>query len=138
MLGVPQMSDWNEKQVDTWHQLLDRATNVLARHGTEYHSGMGDYSVIEDNYGWRRITVGIHNLNLLMPEVVGELKSLLIELPDWEIVLGVDIVSQANEWPVMGLTIRQHEIIDGLQRQYFPAEYRNLTYEDGRPGTGYD
>jgi hypothetical protein len=38
----------------------------------------------------------------------------------------------------MGLTIRAHEIIDGLQRQYFPEPYRSFRYEGSRPGTEYD
>jgi hypothetical protein len=38
----------------------------------------------------------------------------------------------------MGLTIRAHEIIDGLQREFFPKEFRIFSYEDARPGTERD
>jgi hypothetical protein len=38
----------------------------------------------------------------------------------------------------MGLTIRRHEIIDGLQRQYFPPAYRHFQYPGSRPGTERD
>ena len=39
---------------------------------------------------------------------------------------------------MMGLTIRKHEIIDGLQRQYFPEEFQSFRYADSKPGTGFD
>jgi hypothetical protein len=38
----------------------------------------------------------------------------------------------------MGNTIRRHEIIDGLQRQYLPTRFRNFEIPGSRPGTGYD
>jgi len=132
------MSDWDEKQVDAWHRLYERVTGVLARYGTEDSGGKGDYWVNEDNYGWRRITIGINNLKMLTPEIVNKLRGLLSELPDWEIVAAVDVPSYEKMWPAMGLTIRKHEIIDGLQRQYFPAEFQGLQYAGSRPGTGYD
>jgi hypothetical protein len=39
---------------------------------------------------------------------------------------------------MMGLTIRDHEIIDGLQRQYFPREFQSIRYRGSRPGTERD
>lgn len=132
------MNDWDEKQVETWNGLYDRVTNLLARYGSEYHLGKGDYSVVEDNYGWRRVTVSAHHLKMLRPEIVVGLRGFLSELPDWEITVAVDVLGKENEWPIMGLTIRKHEIIDGLHRQFFPQAFQNLTYTDSRPGTGYD
>jgi hypothetical protein len=38
----------------------------------------------------------------------------------------------------MGLYIRPHEIIDALQRHYFPAEFQRLEYEGARRGTAHD
>jgi hypothetical protein len=53
-------------------------------------------------------------------------------------VVALYIRGGGENWPEMGLIIRGPEIIDGLQRQYFPAEYRNLAYEGSRPGTDRD
>jgi hypothetical protein len=75
---------------------------------------------------------------MLRPDIVNSLRTLLFELPEWEITLAVDILSKEESWPLMGLTIRKQEIIDGLQREYLPAEYQNVKYESSRPGTGYD
>jgi hypothetical protein len=32
----------------------------------------------------------------------------------------------------MGLVIRDDEIVDGLQRQYFPREFQTIKYEGSR------
>jgi hypothetical protein len=32
----------------------------------------------------------------------------------------------------MGLTVRAHEIIDNLKRQYFPKEFQVIEYEGSR------
>lgn len=132
------MNDWDEQQVETWDRLYEQVTGLLARHGKEDSSGVADYWVNADNYGWRRISIGVNNLKMLSPDIVKSLRSLLSELPGWEITLAVDLLEKEKTWPLMGLTIRKHEIIDGLQRQYFPAEFQNLKYEGSRPGTGYD
>jgi len=70
--------------------------------------------------------------------IVRRLRGLLSDLPEWEIAIAVDIPGQEGAWPVMGLTLRQHEIIDGLQRQYFPPAFQAWAYKDARPGTGFD
>jgi hypothetical protein len=132
------MNDWDEKQVSIWDRLYEQVTGLLARYGMEDSVGKGDYWVVDDNYGWRRSQVEIHNLKMLRPEIVNDLRSLLTDLPDWEITVTIDIPGKEKVWPVMGLTIRKHEIIDGLQRHLFPVEFQNVQYVDSRPGTGYD
>jgi hypothetical protein len=132
------MNNWDEKQVSIWDRLYEQVTVLLARHGMEDSVGKGDYWVVDDNYGWRRSQVEIHNLKMLRPEIVNALRSLLTDLPDWEITVTVDIPGKENTWLVMGLTIRQLEIIDGLQRQYFPKEFQGWQYAGSKPGMGYD
>jgi hypothetical protein len=132
------MGDWDAQQVEIWGHLYEQVINLLAKHGKEDSSGHADYWVNEDNYGWRRISVGVNDLKMLRPDIVNSLRTLLFELPEWEITLAVDILSKEESWPLMGLTIRKQEIIDGLQREYLPAEYQNVKYESSRPGTGYD
>jgi hypothetical protein len=34
--------------------------------------------------------------------------------------------------------VRPHEIIDGLQRQYFPKEFQGIEYEGSRREMGHD
>lgn len=132
------MTEWDQKQVDNWEQIFRRVSELMAEYGSEYYSKRGDYLLVEDNYGWQRISLSVQNLKMLMPEIIHRLRKLLTELPDWEIVIAVDIPGKEKDWPPMGVTIRKHEIIDGLQRQYFPEELRDLHYAGSKQGTGYD
>jgi hypothetical protein len=132
------MTDWDEQQSERWERLYQQVVNLLAPHGVNNAVGEGDYWVVEDNYGWHRVTVGVHSLKILRPEIVNSLRELLSEHLGWEIVAYVDIPEKEKLWPKMGLTIRKHEIIDGLQRELFPPEFRGFIYSDSRPGTGYD
>lgn len=132
------MTDDEDKQADEWQLLYERVTGLLAQYGKENPIGKGDYLVVDDNYGWRRITIEVQKLKMFEPKIVNSLRGVLIDFPEWEIVAAVDVPDKKKVWPIMGLTIRKHEIIDGLQRQYFPAEFQNFEYAGSRPGTGYD
>lgn len=132
------MSDWDAVQVDTWSLLYKKISHSLGRYGVEKSTGEGDFWINEDNYGWHRISVGVQNLTLLRPIIIDELRGFLADFPDWEITVAVDVLGYEKSWPRMGVTIRKHEIVDGLQRDYFPEEFRGYQYPDSRPGTGYD
>jgi hypothetical protein len=132
------MTNGNEEQERMWELLYDQIKRVVQHFGTEDYLGGADYLLVDDNYGWRRHTIEIHKLPMLNPELVRQLQSLLEHFTDWEIVIAVDIPGTETTWPRMGITIRRHEIIDGLQREYLPSEFRAVRYEGSRPGTGYD
>jgi hypothetical protein len=121
-----------------WTKLYRRIVNLLRRYGKEDAIGEGDFWVVDDNYGWRRHTVYVNNLKLLSPNIVASLRSFLDNLPDWAIVLSLDVPGKEKSWPPMGVTIRKHEIIDGLQREYLPESFRTFVIPGSRPGTGYD
>jgi hypothetical protein len=125
------------EQERTWSVLFDGIRDVLRQFGVEDPFGKGDYLVVDDNYGFHGHKVEIHTLRMLNPQIVHKLRHLLEEFPGWEIVIAVGIPGK-EYWPLMGLTIRTHEIIDGLQRQYFSDEFQNLQYEGSRPGTERD
>jgi len=132
------MEDIDRIQDETWAQLHQAVIDTLAQYGTENAFGDGDYWINHDNYGWARIQLGIQNLNLYRPAIVDELRALLRGLPDWAITMAVDVVGKEKSWPLMGLTIRKHEIIDGLRRDILPDVFQTYHYADSRPGTGYD
>jgi hypothetical protein len=133
--GVMNQTD---NQVKQWMSLYKRVTKLLSRYGAEDPFGEADYLVVEDNYGWWRITIEVHNLKMLQPNIIESLRALLSKLPNWEIVVAIDVPGKEKAWPTMGLTVRHHEIIDGLQRKFFPAEFQQLQYSDSRLGTGYE
>ncbi len=126
------------EQERIWDDLYQKILDALSRFGTEDHFGNADYLLVDDNYGLPQHKIEIHKLRMLDPNLVKILRSLLHELSDWSIVISVDIPGTDDTWPPMGLIIRKHEIIDGLQRKYLPAEFRTIEFEGSRPGTGYD
>lgn len=127
-----------EKQEEEWETLYERIRAMLRPWGVENAFGRGDYLIVDDNYGWRRHTVEIHRLQMLQPEIIRQIRGLLDGFADWEIVIVVDVPGKEGVWPPMGLTLRQHEIIDGLRRELLPTEIRAFHYPDSRPGTGFD
>ncbi len=98
----------------------------------------GDYSVHGDYNGYPQVVVFVTDLKMLRPPVVEELQRLIKSYPGWQISMTVGLRAHYHEWPHMGLYIRPDEIIDGLQRQYFPKEYQDLEYKGARRGTARD
>jgi len=125
-----------------WEALYGLVVDTMAKYGVENAFGDGDYLIVDDNYGHRRQIVEVHNVKMLRPDIVTALRKLLDGYNGWEIVMAVNVPGPPPErkrlWPPMGVTIRKHEIIDGLLRQYLPPEFSNVHYAGSRPGTGYD
>lgn len=132
------MGTEEEEQTRTWNALYDRIRGLLEKHGKEDAFARGDFWVLDDNWGTPEQRVEINNLALLRPEIVKALQALLTGLQGWKIVVAVDVREKEKIWPPMGLIIRSHEIVDGLQRQYFPEPFRQFRYEGSRPGTDRD
>jgi hypothetical protein len=126
------------EQERAWEVLYDQVREILGQYGSENYLGDADYLVVDDNYGWLRQKIEVHKLHMLQPPIVKRLQQLLNEYPEWEIVLAVSVPGTEGKWPLMGVTIRKHEVIDGLQRQYLPGEFRGIEYAGSRPGTGFD
>ena len=131
------MNNDDELQEQEWEALYKLVVKTMAQFGVEEHFGKGDYLVVDDNYGWRRQKIEVHSLKMLRVDIVKALQALLKDFPDWAIVMAVDIPGK-EDWPLMGFTIRPHEIIDGLLRKYLPEQFRFLKIPGSRPGTGYD
>lgn len=121
-----------------WNALYRQVVAVMEKFGTESAVGRGDFWVIEDDHGLKRIGIDVFNFDLFSVTVIAELRELLANIQDWEIVLIVDMPQSGEEWPFMGVMIRWHEIVDGLQREYLPEEVRPPAIPGSRPGTGYD
>src|ERR1700733_3847190 len=113
--------------------LVDKALRHFGR--PDFQSGQrhGDYAVHGDYSEYPQVVVFVHNLELLRQPVVSALQQLLKEFPGWQIDLMVGLWDHLKDWPNMGISVRANEIVDDLQRQYFPKEFRNLAYEGGRP-----
>jgi hypothetical protein len=124
-----------------FESLRDRTFDLLGQFGeSDYqpHKSQGDFSVHGDYGGHPEVVVFVNGLKMLRPPIVAELQKLIREFPGWQITMTVAVRGHYDDWPHMGLYIRPHEIIDGLQRQYFPAEFQDLKYDGARIGTADD
>src|SRR5579862_125530 len=131
----------DRKEAEVFELLRDLTYDLLKRFGRPDYQpdrAHGDFSVHGDYSGYPQVVVFISNLEMMRPPVISELQQLVEEIPGWEIEVTVAVRGHYDDWPNMGLYIRPHEIIDGLQRQYFPKEFQNLEYVGARPGTAND
>ncbi len=122
------------KQEFEWAQLYARIEKILPQFGKSDYTGRGDYWVVDDNWGCRQHKLYITDLKMLSPNIVKQLQKILENFLDWEIIVAVDLEGAGKLWPKMGLIIKPHEVIDGLQRQFFPEEYQEIKYEGSRRG----
>lgn len=91
-----------------------------------------DYLLVKDNWGDYRHKIEARNLEFIRPVLVKSLQKLLKEHPNWEIKLTL-CPSENESRPIMGLVIRDDEIIDGLRREFLPNAFQNVQYEGSRP-----
>lgn len=119
-----------------WKALYKLIVQTMAQYGVNDALGKRDYLIVDDYIFRRQQKLEVQNLKMFRVEVIKALQWLLKDFPKWEIVMVVDIVGK--QYPSMGITIRAHEIIDGLLRKYLPEELRFLKIPGSRPGTGYD
>jgi hypothetical protein len=92
--------------------------------------------LLDENWGWNRQQLEFQNLALLEPRIIHSLRALLVDYPDWDITVRIDVPGTEGKWPGMGLLISHTEIIDDLHREYFPPEFRDFLYEGSRKPTG--
>jgi hypothetical protein len=126
------MAKDTQAQEAAWQILHDKITEVLDRFGKKDAFGSGDYWLVDDNWGWERHQIEVQNLALLRPHAVKELQALLFDYPDWDMTVQVDVPGKRDEWPGMGIIIYRDDIIDELQREFLPEEFRDLKYVGGK------
>jgi hypothetical protein len=125
------------EQYDVFEILRVRVFELLKRFGrpdfmpSQRH---GDFSVHGDYSEDPQVVVFVHNLEFLRQPIVGAVQQLVREFPGWRIDLMLGLWNHLKDWPNMGISIRADEIVDDLQRQYFPKEFQELAYEGARRG----
>jgi hypothetical protein len=128
-----------DEQLAMFERLRLRIDTLLEGYGKpDSLSALGDYSAHDDFRQSPQVKVSISNPKLLQPFIIYQLQEIVREFPGWEIVVAVVLDDRRDDWPRMGLYIRPREIIDGLQRQYFPKEYQDIEYAGARRGTEKD
>ncbi len=121
-----------------WLLLYQTLRRQLANFGREDAFRRADFWVDDSDTGFAQQKIYINTLELLRPRVVEALQRLVKTFPGCEIMVAVSIPGIGEHWPTMGLIIRAEEIVDGLQRRYFPRDFQNVQYKGSRPGTEHD
>jgi hypothetical protein len=122
-----------DEQYEIFERLRVRIDDLLEQYGRpDTLSGLGDYSAHDDFRQSPQVKVSVGNLHLLRPSIVYQLQKIVRDFPGWEIVYAVALEDHLEDWPSMGLYIRGNEILDTLQRQYFPEKYRDVQYSGSR------
>lgn len=128
------------EQYEVFEDLQDRVDKLLENFGRpDFLPGQpyGDYQVHGDYSEYPQVVVFVENLKLLQPPVVQALQQLVKGFQGWRIDLMVTLRGH-DDWPNMGISIRANEIVDDLQREYFPKEFQNLAYDGARRGSVVD
>jgi hypothetical protein len=128
-----------DEQFNTFLLLRDRIENLLEQYGrADSLAGLGDFSAHYHFVQSDQVKVSVANLDLFQPFIVYQLQDIVKEFPGWEIVYTVAVDDHLEDWPNMGLYIRGHEIVDTLQRQYFPKRYQSIEYAGSKRETEPD
>lgn len=123
------MSSENELvQEAEWSRLHNLITEALDQFGKKNAFREGDYWLLDDNWGWRRHQLEVQNLELLRPHVIKALQALLADFPNWDMTVRVDVPGKEKVWPGMGVIIYPDQIVDELQRDFLPPEFRGIHY----------
>jgi hypothetical protein len=115
-----------------WGELYERMKVLLQQYGKDDMDG-GDYFLVDENFGRYTHQVEMHQWHMLRPEIIKSLQGLLVGYSDWEIEISVRIPEE-DFWidPGDGLTLSEDEIVDSLDRELLPKEYRDVKYEGSR------
>jgi hypothetical protein len=119
-----------------WTELYGRIRGALVQYGQDDMDG-GDYFVVDEIFSSYVHQIEMHKLHMLRPEVIKTLQDLLRNYPDWEIEISICVAEEGiNVDPGECLTLRDDEIVDSLDRELLPKEYRDLKYEGSRSPKG--
>jgi hypothetical protein len=110
---------------------------TLRKFGRNWH----DYFHLKERANSYSQLVLTNNSLILQELAIKSLQALLVDFPDWEIVISVanreseseDVRKWGYEWPTSEVVIRDDEIIDALDRENLPLEFRDLVIEGSRP-----
>jgi len=116
-------------QESEWVQLHDLISKALDQFGKKNAFREGDYWLLDDNWGWRRHQLEVQKVELLRPHVIKALQALLVDFPNWDMTVRVDVPGKEKVWPGMGVVIYPNEIVDELQREFLPSEFKNIRYD---------
>jgi len=118
-------------------ELYKRLSRTLRPFGRSWK----DYFLLKTHSSAYCQLVLTNNSLILHPRAIKSLQSALVDFPDWEIVISVvnreseseDVRKWGYERPTSEVIICDNEIIDALDRENLPREFRDLVIDGSRP-----
>lgn len=118
-------------------ELFKRLARTLRQFGRNWK----DYFIAKERSWAYRHLVFTDSAPFLRSPAIKALQELLLDFPDWEIVICVvnqesdseDVRLYGFEWPDSQVIIRDDAIIDSLNRDCLPQDFRDLVIEGSRP-----
>ncbi len=108
-----------------WKNLFDETEAILKDCARQGIIGETDYWLVNEDWGWDVLQVELP-LSLAWPSIAKKLQLLLARYPDWRIT--IRLAGRPQGWPGMGIVISSDRIIDDLKREYFPVEFRSMSF----------
>lgn len=108
-----------------WRKLFDEVEAILKDFVREGRIGGNDYWLVDEDLGWDVLQIELP-LSLTWPSIAKKLQLVLARYPDWRVT--IRLAGRPPEWPGMGIVISSDRIIDDLKREYFPIEFRNISF----------
>jgi hypothetical protein len=110
-----------------WRKLFDETELLLKDFAHQGLIGSDDYWLVDEDWGWDVLQIELP-LSLAWPPIAKKLQLILARYADWRIT--IRLADRPEGWPGMGIVISQDKIIDDLKREYFPAEFRSITFDE--------
>lgn len=108
-----------------WMSLFDEVEAILKDFVRQGLIGSDDYWLVDEDWGWNILQVELP-LSQAWPALVRELQTLLSRYRDWRIA--IRSADRPKGWPGMGVIVAHDGIIDDLKREYFPVEFRSISF----------
>lgn len=108
-----------------WKMLFDKAEAVMKDFARQGMVGESDYWLVDEDWGWDVLQIELP-LSLAWPSIAKKLQLVLARYPEWRIT--IRLAGREQGWPGMGIVISSDGIIDDLKREYFPVEYRSMSF----------
>ncbi len=109
-----------------WQKLYDEVGAVFSKFSRQGLIGEEEYFVVEDDWGWNIVQTEIA-ISHLWPQIARRFQAILADFPDWVITMQV-MKKYTDKQPGMGVYVFPDRFKDELQREFLPAELRDMKF----------
>ena len=117
---------YEEIQSQEWESIYEALKSALAEYGHEDAFGVGDFWVVDDNYGSPQHKVCVSKPTFLTRPMVTAVQRILTgRTLQWEVLLSFDDSNSKRHPDDLGLMVRESEVIEHLNADRLRKLYGN-------------